>query len=291
MNTQLCFSLATVFVCMATASQMAACGGGGDSAPSPTTAPSSAQAPTPPPVPAPAPAPEPTPAPITAPSPAPVVTPAEAGGDCSAVGSILTVPGTAVNLEYDTYSDSAGGKLVKEQQKLQVNGGTTFRQETGLLELSIDVTNPSGRGNSKGYGKAVGLDGVSYGVTTSGTANDGTPVNTSTYYTPALTIPLSPALNVPYSRNVVNTVTLNGVTQSNPISQTTTFVAVELVSLPAGIFVSCKSKVDVGIAGVVVTAFTWTAAAGRLKGVMLKTTGAIDNQLKELSAVPLVNGR
>lgn len=206
---------------------------------------------------------------------------------------MLGVPGTTVLLEYDTYSDSAGGKLVKEQQRIQVNGGATFRQATGVLEQSTDVVSPAERrGNSKTYSKAVGLNSEVYGVTTSSTATDGTPVNLSGFYAPAVTMPLSPALNTPYVRNVIFTNTINGISQSTPLSQTTTFVAVELVSVPAGIFTSCKIKVEGGYGGgTILTGFIWTAAAGRLKGVMLKSTSSFDNQLRELSAVPLVNGQ
>jgi hypothetical protein len=263
-------------------------------APSPAPAPGGATPGAPTPVPAPSPlAPAPgTPAPPTS------------GGDCNIEGSVLLVPGNTVQTDTNSYSADGKTLLSKLQNKTQITGGASFRQESGLIEQSTDTTvtytNATANGaqagttvgpsNFRAYSRVVGSDSLTYGLTTSSNTG-GVAFSTLTYYTPALSGTLLPALNTVYARNYNSTTTVNnGTPQTASASTRTTFLGVEQISVPAGTFVGCKIKNDVVINGFTATFFSWTVAAGRLKGVELAVANADGTRTSELN-VGLLNGQ
>lgn len=224
-----------------------------------------------------------------------------ATSDCAMTANAFTVPGNTVQIDSVSYAADATTPLFSQQNKFVVKDGANFRGESGLTEIASlsTVTFSSAPDNGSLAGQTIGPIDVKSYVKTVGTANRGYGYVTTSaagavtsYFLPPTTMPVAPLLNTEYSQTYTRT---TEATSTTPQSQTTltevlTFLGVESVAVAAGTFSACKTKTVTTTDGASSTAYKWTVAAGRLKGLTVLHTNASGKKTQE-ATVLLVNGQ
>ena len=203
-----------------------------------------------------------------------------------------------------SYGSDGTTALISQQNKYTVKGGGNFRGEGGLTELSGDITSSYtsatangplagttvGPVNVKTYYKISGADSLNYGLVST-SSSFGFSFSVTSFYTPAWGFPTQPTLNVPYTRSYTVTTEATATVPGSSLAQSTTvtYLGVEQVSVLAGTFAACKTRLETTSSGQTTVTYNWIVAAGRLKGHTLKTEDASGKKILE-AKVLLLNG-
>ena len=221
--------------------------------------------------------------------------------DCALSGSVFSVVGNTAQVDSVTYASDESTVLTSMQNKYTVQGGANFRGEGNLLEINSKITityssaaaNGSLAGQTLGpfdvqaYVKTTATDLVGYGYVTTSTATGAV----TTYFTPATSTPLAPALNTAYAQNYTIITEATATQPQSTVSEKeeVTYLGVESVSVPAGTYSACKVKTQTTTNGRTDTSYKWDVASGRLKGLTIKRADANGKKTEE-ATVLLVNG-
>ncbi|CAM3925771.1 hypothetical protein [Paracidovorax anthurii] len=231
--------------------------------------------------------------------------PTSAVNDCGEDGQVLTVPGNTAQIDANVYYTDGTTVIATQQRRFSTSNGASFRDKTDLFLVNqvntTTYTNAAVNGSFGGsvmtttennYSKVVGDVRQTYGLTVSNLFQGNT-TTASSYFTPyAYTgAPLNPALDTAYAANYSTTTESGGTTQP-PLAQTsTTTFSSESVSVLAGTFPACKIRIEVtGGATTANVSYTWLVAAGRYKGLVVRTANGSGVKTSEATRL-VVNGQ
>ncbi len=168
----------------------------------------------------------------------------------------------------------ADGTVLGTQGLSIVNrAGVTFNAVSTVEAAGTSTATTSGTtvaGQLNSYNNIVGTNQLQYGVNVQ---TSGLQINTS--YSPPLQRALSPALNVPESQTVTQTVqtlisAAGGATSSPPVTSSYSIsrvgLAIETITVPAGTVSVCRSNVDTVTGGTSSQQTHYTLATGNCKG-------------------------
>ncbi len=197
-------------------------------------------------------------------------TPTAAGG-CGVSQAAFTAGNT---FTVNTQIYRADGTVQGTQGLSIVNrAGVTFNAISTVEAAGTSTTTTGGNtvaGQINSYNNIAGTNQLLYGVNLQ---TSGLQINTS--YSPPLQRVVSPALNVPESQTVTQTVqtlisAAGGVTSSPPstssYSITRVGLAIETITVPAGTVSVCRSNVDTVTGGTNSQQTHYTLATGNCKG-------------------------
>lgn len=221
--------------------------------------------------------------------------------DCTRSNNVFSVAGNTAQVDSVEYASDETTQLSSTQTKFSVKDGANFRGTSGLLEVAAAVTvvysaaaangilagKTTGPVDVKAYVKPTTSDLLGYGYVAESSATGAV----TTYFTPATSGPLSPALNTPYSQTYTATTEATATAPQTVVNTTeeVTYLGAESVSVPAGTFTACKIKATTTRNGVASTAYKWLLASGAGRGLTLKEADANGKKTMEAKVV-LVNG-
>lgn len=201
--------------------------------------------------------------------------PESAYADC--FDTALLTTGTSWQIDYESSISEAA---LTYSITSTVNGPATFNGYSAIevQEDQVMLSGPeSGATTStKYYGAVTDSSAFRYGAvitTFSPTYGSGSGINT---YSPPIQTPLKLPLNTPYTQTY-NLLFGPSSVYDLTITDTTSFLGTESITVPAGTFSACKIKADVKIAGESGTLTAWTAASGPYRGFLLKTMDQKNN--------------